>query len=204
MELLLAQPLARFRVILAHGCVDLMTIPVLCLALWGGTWLGNWLVGPIQPNTEELDKLPLHVLVPSAPINPELLRLTPLDLAPALVNVAALVFAVSGSTMVLSAAGRFRSRVLGLAVLIVLVQFLVNLVGQMWETLAFLRPLTVFYYYQPQQLILSRTWSVDFSVWNGGQPLCQVPGVAVLFAVGLGGYLTALAVFTRRDLPAPL
>jgi ABC-2 type transport system permease protein len=204
MELLLAQPLARFRVILANVYVDLLTIPVLCLALWGGTWLGNWLVGPIEANPEALQKLPLPVLVQPQATDPALLRLKPLDVAPALVQVSALLFAVTGYTMALSAAGRFRSRVLGTAVLLTLVQFLINLVGQLWEALAFLRPLTVFYYYQPQQLILSRTWSVDFSVWNGGQPLCHVPGAAVLFAVGLAGYALALAVFTRRDLPAPL
>src|SRR4051812_46930019 len=41
MELLLAQPVARWRVVLAHFCVDLVTFPVLCLSLWGGTWLGT-------------------------------------------------------------------------------------------------------------------------------------------------------------------
>jgi ABC-2 type transport system permease protein len=202
MELLLAQPLARFRVILAHAWVDLLTIPVLCLALWAGTWLGAWLVGPIRVNEADLPKLPVPVRM--KPPSPEQLALEPAAVGPALLNVAALIFAVSGTTMALSAAGRFRSRVLGTAVLVTLVQFLVNLVGQLWEALAFLRPLTVFYYYQPQQVILSGTWSVDLAVWNGGQPLCYVPGAAVLFAVGLAGYLVALGVFTRRDLPAPL
>jgi ABC-2 type transport system permease protein len=200
MELLLAQPLARYRVVLAHFCVDLLTIPLLCLALWAGTWLGTWLVGPIQAQIPpELSELPMRV-----EIDPEKLRLFPEAVGPALVNVAALVFAVSGTTLWLSAAGRFRSRVLGVAVLVMLLQFLVNLVGQMWDTLAFLRPLTVFYYYQPQKIMLSRVWTVDLSVWNGGRPLCHVPGVAVLLGVGAAGYLLALWTFSRRDLPAPL
>ena len=50
--------------------------------------------------------------------------------------------------MVLSALGRFRGRVLGLAVLLTLVQFVINLLGQMWDVLEPLRPLTVFYYYK--------------------------------------------------------
>ena len=200
MELLLAQPLARFRLLLAHFCVDLLTIPLLCLALWAGTWLGTWLVGPIQVQVPaELQELPVRV-----DIDPEKLRLFPGAVGPALVNVGALVFAVSGITMWLSAAGRFRSRVLGVAVLVVLLQFLVNLSGQMWDAVAFLRPLTVFYYYQPQQIMLSRVWTVDLSVWNGGRPLCAVPGAAVLLAVGAVGYLLALWTFSRRDLPAPL
>jgi beta-exotoxin I transport system permease protein len=199
MELLLAQPLPRWRVVFAHLCVDLITIPLLCLALWGGTWLGVWLVGPIQAKAPDLEGLPITLTVDA-----EKLRLFPEAIAPALVNVAALIFAVSGTTLWLSAAGRFRQRVLGVAVVLTLVQFLVNLVGQMWETLAFLRPLTVFYYYQPQQIILHGVWTVDFSVWNDGQPLFHVPGVAVLFAVGAVGYAGALWTFSRRDLPAPL
>ena len=147
----------------------------------------------------ELQQLPVRV-----DIDPEKLRLFPGAVGPALVNVGALVFAVSGITMWLSAAGRFRSRVLGVAVLVVLLQFLVNLSGQMWDAVAFLRPLTVFYYYQPQQIMLSRVWTVDLSVWNGGRPLCAVPGAAVLLAVGAVGYLLALWTFSRRDLPAPL
>jgi ABC-2 type transport system permease protein len=198
-ELLLAQPLARWRLILAHLCVDLVTIPLLCLALWGGTWLGVWLVGPIQANAPDVEGLPIKLTV-----DPEKLRLFPEAVGPSLVNVAALVFAVSGYTMWLSSAGRFRGRVLGVAVVVTLVQFLVNLIGQMWDALAFLRPLTVFYYYQPQQIVLHNVWTVDFSVWNDGQPLVYVPGVAVLFAVGALGYAGALWTFNRRDLPAPL
>ena len=55
-----------------------------------------------------------------------------------------------------------------------------------------LRPLTIFYYYQPQQVIL-------------GKPGRTVlPALAVLYGVGAVGYVVALGVFTRGDLPAPL
>ncbi|MBY0527171.1 MAG: ABC transporter permease [Gemmataceae bacterium] len=50
MELLLAQPLARSRVVLAHLCIDILVIPILCLSLWAGTWLGTFLVGMLQFN----------------------------------------------------------------------------------------------------------------------------------------------------------
>jgi ABC-2 type transport system permease protein len=200
MELLLAQPVARWRLLLAHLCVDLLTIPVLCLALWGGTWLGSWLVGPIEASKESLAKLPFRV-----PINSEALRLHPEAIGPGLWNVAALMFAVSGCTMWLSAAGRFRWRVLGCAVLLTLVQFLVNVIGQLWDVVAPLRPLTVFFYYQPQQIILSRRWTVDVGqAWNGGQPFYPVYMLAVLLAIGGVGYALALWTFSRRDLPAPL
>src|SRR5437763_13699206 len=58
MELLLAQPVARFRLILAHLCVDLLTVPFLCLSLWAGTCLGIWLISPIKVETPPLLKNP--------------------------------------------------------------------------------------------------------------------------------------------------
>src|SRR5262245_28925406 len=48
MELLLAQPLARSRVIAAQLLLDLTTIPLLCLSLWAGNWIGAWLITPIH------------------------------------------------------------------------------------------------------------------------------------------------------------
>jgi ABC-2 type transport system permease protein len=176
MELLLAQPIRRSQVVLAHLCVDLLTIPVLCLSMWAGTWLGAFLVGFIGNSKETLD-------------------VDPWSFGPGLVNVALLVFAISGLTMWASAAGRFRWRVLGVAVVVALLQFLVNLIGQLWEPAAPLRPCTVFYYYQPQPIILESDWYEQGDVWLR---------LGVLAAVGTVGYVMALWTFCRRDLPAPL
>jgi ABC-2 type transport system permease protein len=176
MELLLAQPLPRRTLILAHLCVDAIVIPALCLAMWAGTWVGAWAVGFLG--------------------NPdELMRVEPLHFAPALLNAGLLTFAVSGYTLWLSSLGRFRGRVMGLAVLLTLVQFLVNVIGQLWEVIEPLRPLTVFYYYQPQSLILHDGWYAQPGTWLR---------LDVLLAVGCTGYLLALVTFQRRDLPAPL
>jgi ABC-2 type transport system permease protein len=221
MELLMAQPVPRYRLVLAHLTVDALTIPVLCLSLWAGNWLGDWLMGPItvQPLPAPPQK-PVYLVelgpfkvrledpglaTPSrAPEMTSRLEVQPSAFGPALFVVGGLLFAVSGSTMWLSAAGRFRWRVLGIAVLIALVQFLINLIGQMWDVMEPLRPLTIFYYYQPQQVILGQHWSVSLSEWNGGQPLFEVPMPLVLYGVGLLGYGMALWTFSRRDLPAPL
>lgn len=200
MELLLAQPIRRQRLILAHFGVDLLTIPLLCLSMWAGTFLGVWLVGPIELSSEDLKRFPF---VPN--VNPDALHLDPVAFGLGLWNVAALVFAVSGYTLWLSAGGRFRGKVLGLAVFVTLLQFLINVVGQLWDAVGVLRPFTVFYYYQPQQIILGHRWSVDLgAVWNSGHPLYALNVLAVLAAVGVLGYGMALWTFARRDLPAPL
>src|SRR5262249_38289495 len=189
MELLLAQPLPRYRVVLSHLCVDLLALPVLCLSLWAGNWLGIRLVGVKEEGPQASATDPL---------------IDPLIFGPGLWNVCALIFAVSGYTMWLSAQGRFRWRVLGIAVLVTLVQFLINVVGQLWDAAAWLRPVRVFFYYQPQQVILDHRWTVDLAkAWNLEQPLA-VNGMAVLLTVGAVGYGLALWIFCRRDLPAPL
>jgi ABC-2 type transport system permease protein len=180
MDLLLAQPVPRSRLILAHLRVDLLVIPILCLSIWAGVWLGAWLVG---------------ILEVGAARNATTLRVDPLVFMGALPSIAALLFAVSGYSMWLSAAGRYRGRVMGIAVLLTLVQFLINVVGQLWTAAAWLRPFTVFYYYQPQDVILRTDGFSDPRVWLR---------LGVLVVVGVVGYLMALRTFCRRDLPAAL
>lgn len=190
MELLMAQPISRPQVILAHLAVDVITIPVLCLSLWAGNWIGLWLSGLLRvgPPGGEAD-----------------LAVDPTVLWPCLVSVGALLFAVSGLTVWMSACGRYRNRVFGLAFLTFLVMFVINLVGQLWDAVGPLRPLTVFYYFQPQQMLLSHRWTMELgAVWNHGRPLLAVNGVLVLGLTGLTGYALALWVFCRRELPAPL
>jgi ABC-2 type transport system permease protein len=200
MELLLAQPLPRSRVILANFLVDLVVIPALCLSMWSGTWLGKGLVGPIEVSAKELEVLPFKVTV-----DPETLQIDAAAFGPALWNVGALLFAISGYTIWLSARGRFRNKTLGVAVLVTLLQFLINVLGQLWEPVAMLRPFTVFFYFQPQTIVLRHQWSVDLgTAWNDGQPLFAVNVLMVLFLIGAVGYLMAWRTFTRRDLPAPL
>jgi ABC-2 type transport system permease protein len=198
MELLLAQPIPRRNVVLSHLAVDAVVIPLLCLSLWSGTILGCRLVGPFTANTAVLKIFPFPVQ-----IDESLLTVDAWAFGPALWNVAGLLFAISGVTMALSAAGRFRGRVIGLAVVMFLVQFLINVVGQLWDAVAWLRPFTVFFYYQPQQVVLNGRWTVNPAMaWGGGPEAANV--LVVLFAVGAAGYALALTVFTRRDLPAPL
>ena len=194
MELLLAQPLARFRVILAHFIVDVVTIPLLSLSIWAGQWIAIPLldVREVPGRGEKLGA-----------------RIDPAVFGPALWNVAALVFAISGYSMWLSSRGRFRGRVLGVAILVTLLQYLINVIGQLWDVLAPLRPFTVFYYYQPQQIILNHKWSVEVNkLWSGAdqanEVLFSVNVLLVLFSVGFIGYALALWKFSRRDLPAPL
>ena len=176
MELLLAQPIRRTQIVLAHLLVDAIVFPSLCAAIWLGTYCGTWWMG-LQAATGMQHVEPLRFL-------------------PALPCVIGLLFAVSGVTIAISAMGRSRARVWGWAVSVFLGMFLVNVLGQIWENvLGWLRPFTIYYHYLPQNMIRHDDWYARETVWLH---------LGVLFGVGTAGYLFAWIGFCRRDLPAPL
>lgn len=202
MELLLSQPIPRNRLILAHFLVDCLVIPTLCLSFFAGTQFGLWAVGPFVVDYTAVQKAIPFIDVPS---EPRVLVVSAKEQLPALANTAALLFALSGLTTAVSAAGRSRWKVIGVGVLVAVVMFIANVLGQLWDEAAVVRPFSVFYYYQPQKVMLYNVWTADpAAVWAGRTPVAPVPVVGVLLAVGAVGYLVALRVFTRRDIPAPL
>jgi ABC-2 type transport system permease protein len=205
MELLMSQPVPRDRLIFAHLIVDLITIPLIVVCLVAGVHLGLYLTGPFVENLEVFNDLPPAVqAIAKANGAKEL----PVEMAGqwrAALNLAGLAFAMSGITLAVSAVGRSRWRALGWAITIVVLMFLVNVVGQLWTPMNPLRPLSIFFYYQPQALWLKGYWMADIGELFGlTKRLFVVPMVPVLFAVGTAGYYFALRVFTKRDLPAPL
>jgi ABC-2 type transport system permease protein len=211
MELLMSQPVPRNRLVLAHLLADAILIPILCLSFYTGTQFGLWAVGPFVIDYSAVRDV-MAKEVPAAalmglkvPTEPEVMPVSGTAQLPALLNLAGLMFALSGITIAVSAAGQSRWKVIGIAVLVAVLMFVANVLGQLWDAAEFLRPFTVFYYYQPQKIMLRGEWTTDLgAVWAGGRPLAAVPVVGVLFAAGAAGYLVALRVFTRRDLPAPL
>jgi ABC-2 type transport system permease protein len=199
MELLLAQPIKRSRIVLAHFLVDIVVIPILCLAIWAGSLTGAALFSPftVNPGVYEELRLPVPAQLPVLSVNA-------VALGPGLLNIGALLFAISGYTMWISSRGRSRNRVLGIAIFVTLLQFMVNVIGQLWDGGEFLRPFTVFYYYQPQLISLKGEWTVDPGPLITGRHWVSLNVIAVLVVVGAVGYLMALREFRRRDIPAPL
>lgn len=205
MELLMSQPVPRDRLILAHLIVDIIVIPILVASILLGTQFGLYLTGPFVENLEVFNDLPPAAQAIAKANGPKELIVDVSGQWKAALNLCGLIFAVSGLTMAVSSFGRSRWRALGWAVLIVVTMFLVNVIGQLWEPVGRLRPLTLFFYYQPQAVWLKGEWMADVGdVFGLTKRLFLIPMVPLLFAVGTAGYFTALRVFTRRDIPAPL
>jgi ABC-2 type transport system permease protein len=199
MELLLSQPLPRNQLVLAHFAVDLIVLPIICLSFFAGTQFGLYLVGPFMPDYSALKATNLPLAIPE---HPQPLPVSGMGEPLGLVNTMAMMFAISGMTMAISSVGRSRWRVIGYAVVTLVAMFVANTVGQLWEPARFTRPMTFFFYYQPQKLMLDREWLVTLDKAWPGAP--TISAVGTLISVGIAGYLLALVAFTRRDLPAPL
>jgi ABC-2 type transport system permease protein len=153
MELLVAQPIARRRIVQTHLCVDLVTIPALALCMGLGTLVGVWATGMANVDVAIYWR--------------------------GVVLAAALAFSLTGITIAISSAGRSRWRVLAWAIAIALIMSLWNLLGQLWDTITPYRPWSLLYYYQPQVALLSDKWIV--AVGPAAVPMLPVLlGVGVL------------------------
>lgn len=171
MELLISQPIPRWKIISTNLMVDMVTIPALALCMFLGTYLGVMLV----------------------PLNN--VNLTPYWRG--IVLAVAFAFSMSGITYAISSMGRSRWRVLAWTFGIILAMSILNLLGQLWDTLGPWRPLAIHYYFQPQYAILKDQWTLPVAG-------VQVNALSVMFGVAGLGYAFALWRFSQRDLPAPL
>ena len=143
----------------------------ICLSFFAGTQFGLAVVGDFVPdytalkNLKRPDGTPIPFPIPEKP-EPLPVSGRRRDRGPG--EHLRLMFAISGITIALSSAGRSRWKVTGYAVLIVVVMFVANTIGQLWEPAGFVRPFTLFFYYQPQKAMLDGNWLVDLgAAWSG-------------------------------------
>ncbi|MEK7667396.1 MAG: ABC transporter permease subunit [Gemmatimonadota bacterium] len=111
---------------------------------------------------------------------------TAVDLAP-VAAMALLLFAVFAAiALLVSAAKRESGAAVSWCAAIVAGSYVVDYLARVWSTIGFLRPLSLFRYYEPQRILR-----------EGG---IATMDVAVLATVGVVALVTAFAVFARRDL----
>jgi ABC-2 type transport system permease protein len=113
---------------------------------------------------------------------------------PAAANLMCLGILVAGVTAMFSAIDQNRGRTIGIAVGLFMFQLIIKIVGRTADQFDWLRYATVLTAFEPQ--VLSRSAGAPTStilLYNG-----LLLGLAAVF------YLVAVAVFCRRDIPAPL
>jgi ABC-2 type transport system permease protein len=217
MEMLLAQPVSRLKVLLAPTAVTLVGLALLALVAWSGTWTGI-ACGSVQMNRPVGWTIPwfdIEIPLSDAPDRIEQVPMRELVNAhifwPAIVNFFSLGFFLAGVGTFLSSCDRYRWRTIGLMGAIYVVQMIMELIALAVPGWSWLRYLTFFSAYEPIA-ITSRSLTNPFYAWcwiqwdqQGGWVAPGPMGyVAVLIGLGLIGFVAAVVVFQRRDLPAPL
>lgn len=218
MELLLAQPVSRWQVMLSQAVVTIAGIVLLSLVTWCGTLAG------IMTNTvqEEVPRPALKVpgiglSIPLSLEKPEKIRV-PMrdkvdaeDFLPGAVNLGALGICLAGISSLASAFDRYRWRTIGLVVGIFVVQTIFKIAGTAIAEVAWLKKLSFVTAYEPQRFIATavhdsaNTWSLVLRDSQGTIfDLGPLGYNLILLGIGLGCYLAAAIVFQKRDLPAPL
>jgi len=122
---------------------------------------------------------------------------------PGAINFCAMGFFVAGFATMVSAWDRYRWRTLGIVVGFVVVQTIVKIIGMSADRFAWLKYLSIFTAYEPEQAVAIATeasqYSLGLSQWFGPS------GYNLVFLLsGCLCYFLAIAIFSRRDFPAPL
>lgn len=220
MEMLLAQPLSRWRVLWTHSLVTTIGTILLASTAWMSTTVG---IHTLQIREEYRPTIPLPLPGPlfGAPVpNPlasKQVRLIPMskkvqagEFLPAAVNLVCFGFFMAGVTTLFSACDRYRWRTIGAACGVIVLSIICKLTGMADVGWNWLRYFSVFSLYEPEHLIMiahqfpDQAWS-----WLWRNESGELAGLGplsydtILLLLGLLAYAVAAVIFHRRDLPAP-
>jgi ABC-2 type transport system permease protein len=217
MEMLLAQPISRLRYLSSQTIVNLSGILVLALAAHAGTYAGIHTAKVKLPARSsftvpffgiELESRQAEREYRYVPIS-TYVRQTPFWVAPA--NYACLGVFLLGLSTAMSSADRYRWRTIGIVVGVYVVQSVIELTGMAIERCRWMLHFTFFSAYEPVAFI-TETVRDPQSPWRfwARESFGRLPDLGpmgcnlTLLSLGTLGLLAAGAIFSRRDIPAPL
>ncbi|MFN3192706.1 MAG: ABC transporter permease subunit [Aureliella sp.] len=220
MEMLLAQPITRTKMLAAHATISTIGLALLCVAVYAGTYMGirtNTVTETNQPNIDiKIPFLPIQLPLPTGEAEKVEVPLTDrvdpqLFLAPVLNLFGFGFFLLSLSSMV-SCLDRYRWRTIGIVLAIYVIELLVFLLSRATDFTGWCSNFTFFALYQPDgmvQLIRNHPeerWSLISGVQIAGWEHFFGPlGMTVSFILlGIFFYMIGWLQFRKRDLPAPV
>lgn len=221
LEMLLAQPLSRRAVMLSQVGVTVAGVAILAFCAWFGTWCGIQTMSAKQVVAPAFQlPIPLPFIGSEIPIpfaEPETVYVPMTDLVepglfiPASVNLFTFGLMLAGFSTLMSSWDRYRWRTIGIVVGVYAFQIVAKLFGMSADELVWLKFVSAFTAYEPESLVRIAdelpqfTWSFAMrqsdGTWIGYGPMCLH---TIMAAIGVASYATALRLFCRRDLPAPL
>lgn len=162
-DIIFALPVSRLRI---YASVSVW-IFLSCVLLMGGAWLGIVIGNAIADLPERIDGWEMRYVV---------------------VNACAMHFAVTGITLLFSAASARRGLAVGVTVATLVVSFLINFLAAMWSPAQSLAGLALLHYFRPFAIVLDGAY--------------QTADIAVLLAIAATTWTAGAIVFTRRDIPS--
>ncbi len=221
MEMLLAQPVARLKLLLSHGLICVVGLAGLCLATWIGIAIGLHTNATLvlQPRSELT--IPGTSVSFANPFEEPQTVMTPLTdlvssklyIAPT-INLFALGFFMFCLSVFMSSWDQYRWRTIGLVIGVYVTQLLLFLLSKSTPSTRFLMPFSFFGAYQPDWMVqtIAKQEMPIFAIIrrssasSGFIPQYEIGPLGysmILIGLGLGLYTAACVIFCRRDIPAP-
>jgi ABC-2 type transport system permease protein len=217
MEMLLAQPIHRWKILTSHAIVTTVGLGLLCLLVYLGVYLG------IHTNSTPVAST-MKITVPwlewnvANPFASKQMRQTPLSelVAPdefiaATMNLFSLGFAVLGLGVLASSFDQYRWRSIGIVIGVYVLSLLLFILSKSTPSMAVFKPFTFLSAYQPAWMIQQvhkdpqRQWywsnSQHASSWQ--DTIGPLGYISLLILLGIAAYAIAFLRFSKRDLPAP-
>ena len=216
LEMLLAQPISRTKLLLSHAAVATAGLASIVLALWAGMAIGvarTEVTETVPPPSLRIPftafELPLTMAGPTQESFPMSSVVNSYDFAAGVFSLFALGFFVLGLSTLLSCLDRYRWRTIGLVLSIYIFQLVIYGLGKAADRLSWLQGWSFFNWYRPQKQIAEIAGGGWTAPWRWTGPDADSwfgPGVYpwLLIGGGLLFYLLGIIAFRRRDLPAPL
>lgn len=216
LEMVLAQPISRTRLLLTHAIVSVAGLMLLILLAWLGIWIGVQLTTVEETIPPPTVRVPvLNLVVPLTTGEPETIEVAMRDridvsaFAGSSLNLFAFGFFLLGLSTFMSSWDRYRWRTVGVVITIYVLQLVMFGLGKAADQLVWLTHLSFFDLYRPQQIAQAAIQKGHAAAWQvtpleEGMLLGPLAFSLILIAMGAVAYLAAIRVFTTRDLPAPL
>ena len=220
MEMLLAQPITRFRLLATHAGVTTVGLALLCFLVWLGIYCGihtNTVKETIAPSIDlKLPFIPVEVPIPvgeSKVVQRNLADKVSASLfvAPA-INLFAFGFFLQSLSSLFSCCDRYRWRAIGVVIGIYVVELLMFLLSRATDWTQFVGYFSFFSLYQPDGIVqvvnrhpeAASEFVSSFEVPGWSYYLGPMGMSALLVSFGIVFYLVGLARLSRRDMPAPI
>ena len=226
MEMLLAQPISRGQLFLAHAVVTIAGLFLLCLLVFAGITMG------IETNSTPMSdsvgiRIPVLNWSVNNPFEESVKRMAPLSelVSPSLyivptMNLFSLGFMVLGLSVMISSFDSFRWRTIGLTISLYVLQLLLFILSKSTPRLGTLKPFSFLAAYQPDWIVQtvhrtpSSAWcwllkkdsvtsAVPAAMTTWSSTLGPLSYVTILIVLGSLCYSVGYARFQFRDLPAP-